>query len=152
MSKKDMKLSLGAMPEMQPDMPTLTNEEMKAIEAQAREEVNRELKEKLRADYLAKTKADMKKKALFVEGKDSREASVEYIVIDLPKFSDRITIDSTVYFHGMRYAFAPKKAAVIKETMHRQWLHHAEINGLDVNEYLGRRHAAQVINPKSIGA
>lgn len=132
------------------DTPTLTMDEMKEIEVQAREEVNAELKTKLREDFLAKTKSAMKKKALFTDGTNERGASLERIRVDLPQFSDRITLDGVIYFHGSSYDFAPAKAAVIKEVMNRQWLHHAEIKGLDVNEYHGRRQSNPTINPRSI--
>jgi len=153
---EDMHLDLGAMPEQEDSgplllgaaLPTLSMDEMKEIELQARAEVEAELKEKLRADYLAKTKSDLKKKSLFVEGSDAQGASLERIQIDLPKFSDRIVIDGTIYFHNGTYSFAPQKAAVIKEIMNRQWMHHAEINGLDINEYNGRKKQDRVLTAR----
>lgn len=144
-------VTLGDMPEIPAqhsvDLPTLSMDEMKALEAQAREEINAELKARLKADFLAKTKADLKKKAFFVEGKDAKGAQIERIYLNLPKFNDRITLDGVIYFHGCTYNFTPGAAAVINETMHRAWLHHAEINGLDMNEYAGRKPLNQVVQP-----
>jgi hypothetical protein len=154
----DLHIDLGAMPEPTPvsalshdaELPTLTMDEMKEIQAQARAEVDAELKAKLRSDFLAKTKSDMKKKALFVEGSGDRGQFVERIRIDLPKFSDRITLDGTIYFHGATYPFAPATAAVVKEVMNRQWLHHAEINGLDMNDYVGMKPHNAVLTQRSV--
>ena len=126
------------------DTPTLSMAEMKEIEAQAREEVNKELKARLKADFLAKTKADLKKKALFSAGTNAVGDKLERVRIDLPKFSNRITLDGIIYLHGMTYDFTQQQAAVVKETINRQWLHHAEINGLDMNEYLGRQPKNEV--------
>lgn len=164
MAKKNLEdLTVGDLPETvvavkkaaapaRYSMPTLTDDEMKALEAQAHEEVESELKEKIKADFLAKTKADMKRKALFVEGGSDAGNKLEPILIDLPKFSDRITLDGVIYMHGNVYNFTTKKAATIKEVIFRQWMHHAEINGLDMNEFFGRRKYSAVINPKSVGA
>jgi len=147
--KPTLPVGLGDMPaemEQQHDVfaPTLSLDEMKEIETQARAEVEKELKARLKADFLAKTKADLKKKALFSDGKDSKAEFVERVRIDLPKFSNRITLDGVIYLHGMSYDFSQPQAAVVKEIMNRQWLHHAEINGLDMNEYLGRQPKNEV--------
>ena len=146
-------VSLGAFPVEPPapvsDMPTLTMEEMRELEAQARAEVQVELKAKLKADFLAKSKSDIKKKALFSEGHNDPGQAIERITINLPKFSDRITLDGVIYFHNGTYGFAPPKAAVIKETINRQWLHHAEINGLDMNDYMGRQAQNPVLTQRS---
>jgi hypothetical protein len=146
-------LSLGAFPVEPPapvsDMPTLTLEEMRELEAQARAEVEVELKAKLKADFLAKSKQDIKKKALFAEGHSDLGNRIERITVDLPKFSDRITLDGVIYFHGGTYGFAGPKAAVIKEVMNRQWLHHAETKGLDMNDYMGRMPSNPVITQRS---
>lgn len=146
-------VQLGAFP-VEPeapvsDMPTLTLAEMQELEAQARAEVQVELKAKLKADFLAKSKSDIKKKALFAEGQHDPANQVERIIINLPKFSDRITLDGVVYFHGGNYGFATPKAAVIKEVMNRQWMHHAEINGLDMNDFLGRSPSNPVLTQRS---
>lgn len=143
-------IDLGAMPgQAQPQMeaPLLSISEMKEIEEQASREVQEELKAKLRSDYLAKTKAELKKKSLFVAGKSETGENIERILIDLPKFSDRITLDGVIYFHGISYNFTPKKAATIRDTIYRQWLHHAEINGLDMNELFGRKKYHSTIRP-----
>lgn len=144
-------VNLGLIPELPAqdiDTPLLTAAEMKEIEAQASKEVQEELKAKLRQDYLSKTKAELKKKALFVEGKDAKGENVDRILIDLPKFSDRITLDGVIYFHNVTYSFTAQKAATIREIIYRQWLHHAEINGLDMNEMFGRKPYNATIRPK----
>lgn len=130
------------------EAPLLSIADMKEIEAQAQREVQEELKEKLRSDYLSQVKADLKKKALFVAGKDDKGEHLERILIDLPKFSDRITLDGCAYFHGISYSFNAKKAATIRDTIYRQWLHHAEINGLDMNELFGRKKYHAVVRPE----
>ena len=148
--KPTLPIGLGDMPaDAEPHttdvlVPTLTLEEMQEIEAQAREEVNKELKARLKADFLAKTKSDLKKKALFKDGVDSKADVIERIRIDLPKFSNRITLDGVIYLHGQTYSFSQPQAAVVKEIINRQWLHHAEINGLDMNEYLGLKPKNEV--------
>lgn len=159
--KGDLSLDLGALPELpmhvshvpEPDAPlTLSMDEMKEIEAQAKAEVDAELKKQLRADYLAKTKADLKKKTMFARGQNDKGEKLEEIFIDLPKFSDRITLDQVVYMHGYKYSFSPAKAAVIKEIMWRQWYHQAEISGLDTNEFMGRKAQNASISPKHMSA
>ena len=77
-----------------------------------------------------------------LSGKDRGKTGV---VLKAYPEDDRITIDGTIYFHGATYKFGPAKAAVIKEVMGRQWLHHAEIKGLDMNEYLGRKPSNAVV-------
>lgn len=153
--KKAAPIDLGAFPdealaEIREDMPTLSLDEMREIEAQARKEVQVELKARLKSDFLAKSKADIKKKVLFQEGHGDVSQKAERITIDLPKFSDRITLDGVIYFHGGTYGFTPPKAAVINEVMGRQWLHHAEINGLDMNDYTGRKPNNSVLTQRNL--
>ena len=148
--KPTLPVGLGDMPadaeQSVPDMfaPTLTLEEMQEIEAQAHAEVNKELKARLKADFLAKTKAELKKRALFKTGTDSNADVIERVHIDLPKFSNRITLDGVIYLHGQTYSFSQPQAAVVKEVINRQWLHHAEINGLDMNDYFGLKQKNEV--------
>lgn len=142
-------VDLGAIPDPAvAEAPLLSIADMKEIEAQAAREVQEELKAKLRSDYLEKTKSALKKKALFVEGKGDKGDVLEKILIDLPKFSDRITLDGVVFFHGRAYDFNTSKAATIRDIIYRQWLHHAEINGLDMNELFGRQKYHATLSPK----
>ena len=156
----DLNVSLGAMPTdaaeqstyqaARVDMPTLTMDEMKDLEAQARAEVEADLKARLKDDFLKKTKQDMKRRALFREGTNDKGELLERIQVLLPKFSDRITLDGVIYFHGCSYDFGPAQAATVKEIIGRQWGHHDEINGLDMNEYLGRRHQTAKVTNRAV--
>lgn len=142
-------IDLGAIPDpIATEAPLLSIADMKEIEAQAVREVQEELRAKMRSDYLEQKKLELKKKALFIEGKNDKGNIFEKIFIDLPKFSDRITTDGTVYFHGKDYTFNPTKAATIRDIIYRQWLHHAEINGLDMNELFGRKKYHSTIRPQ----
>lgn len=141
-------IDLGAIPDpIIAEAPLLSIADMKEIEAQAVREVREELRTKMRGDYLEQKKSELKKKALFVEGKGDKGNILEKILIDLPKFSDRITIDGVVFFHGRAYDFNPAKAATIRDIIYRQWVHHAEINGLDMNELFGRKKYHATISP-----
>ena len=151
---KSLSLDLGnfsSLPEEAPEKPaavTLSMDEMKSLEDQARQEVEAETKAQLRKTFLEKTKADLKKQRLFQAGISDTGEDLAYIMIDLPKFSNRITIDGVSYLHGVGYYFAKNKAATIREVMARQWLHHAEINGLNTNDYLGVKPQAPVLHGK----
>ena len=128
----------------------LTAEEKAAIEKEAAEEVALELKEQKRADYKAQAKSKLKKQELFRHGRDDEGEETEPVTINLASHSPYIRLDSAVYYHGMTYRLNRAKAQVIKDVMHRTWLHDAEINGLDMNQFMGRQKYASVISPANL--
>lgn len=130
--------------------PTLSTQEMLELEAQAQEEVQAELKKKLRDEFKKAAKDRLRKKALFKQGEDTEEDDGEYITIDLAKHSLFLNLDGRIFYHGQTYKFSREQAAVVREQMHRTWLHDAEIHGLDMNAFNGRQQAQARISPNTM--
>lgn len=129
--------------------PSLSEDEMKSLEAEAKKELQAEIKEQLAADYKERVKAEERRKIRFVKDTAGLD-NPEQVTIELPSFADRITLDGVVYLHGYSYKFGKAKAAAVREIMHRAWMHQAEIDGKDMNEFLGRKKYLSTLGPKGV--
>lgn len=125
---------------------TLTMEEMKVLEAEAIAEFEEEAKAELMEEFKAKTKAALRKKIKF---KDEEAISDVYetVTVELAKHADRITIDGVVYLHGLTYKVSHAKACAMRDIMYRTWLHQTEIDGQDMNDFMGRRKYQSTLSP-----
>ena len=127
----------------------LTEEELEAIEAEAKAEVAKEAKtEKLKAAKDA-AKQRLKKQALFRQGKNETGDDVETVLITLAAHMPFIRLDGAVYYPGRAYRVGKKTAAVLKEQMFRGDLHDAELSGKNMKQFYGHRPKAETISPNS---
>lgn len=102
----------------------LTDAEMARIREEAKKKVDEELrlraaaerKEKIAAALDAETRRQRREAGLTNHLDDLVE-----IMIDVAPFTDNITIDGTVYQHGMWYTVDRRKADVMREIMARSW-------------------------------
>lgn len=123
----------------------LSEQEKLALEAEATKEVAKELKEKKKKEFKDNLKAALKKQAMFKVGQNEEGDDLVDITIDLAPHAPNIKLDGKIYYHGVKYRFTPKTAAVINETCHRTWLHEAEVHGLDSNAFHGRQKANKAL-------
>jgi len=63
------------------------------------------------------------------------------------EYSDRITLDGTIYMHGHIYTVPRQRAAVLQDIMFRTWGHQAEIDGKKKDYY--RKAKNVVLSPTS---
>lgn len=119
----------------------LSVEEMEALEKQAAQEVQEELKADTAKTFLEEKKKELKKRALFRHGKNVDGKDTASIRLDLSPNSPYISLDGQVFYHGHTYTLPREKVAVLQDQMYRGWLHEAEIHGMDENAMNGRRAA-----------
>lgn len=128
-------------------LPSLTEEEKRKLEAEARKEVEKKLKTKAMDEYKESIKKELERQARAVGNVADDGEELEDIRIELAKYTMYIMLDGKVYYHGYTYKFGAKQAAVIRDQIYRSWLHDAEIHGLDINEMNGRQKHMSVLSP-----
>lgn len=121
-----------------------------ALDKEAELEVLADLKAKAMDDYKKAKKLELSKKAMFKHGKDAKGQNVERIAIDVAQHVPHIRLDGVVYYPGFSYTVSHDVARVLKEQMYRSYLHDAEINGLDINGYMGRQKALARLGPQQL--
>ncbi len=109
-----------------------------------------ELQLEAEAEVLAKAKATAKeqlKKKLVAEAE--REQGIKEplvdIVIDLPPYADRVTLDNRHFLHGQTYTVPLSVSQVINEISQKTWGHQSVVDGKSENFY--RRARATHILP-----
>lgn len=128
-------------------MPSLTEKDKRKLEAEARKEVEISLKAKAMEEYKESVKKELQRQARVAANVNDDNEDLVDIRIDLAKYTLYIMLDGKVYYHGYTYKFGKKQAAVIRDQIHRSWLHDAEIHGLDINEMNGRKQYLRSIGP-----
>lgn len=123
----------------------LTEKEIADIHAQVEAELVKESKDRLKKELKDSLKAQAKKKALFSEGKNDDGEDLISVTLNLAPHAPDVKLDGKMYRHGVTYQLTPKTAAVMNEIQYRTWLHDAEVHGLNMNEFLGRRKLANQI-------
>ena len=126
-----------------PGIELLSEEEIKALRAQARAKVQEDLKKKASQDALSHFLKEEQKML------DPEEEMVK-ILIDVPGYADRITLDNQIFMHGVEYTVSRRQAETMREIMQNAWRHERTIGGANANEY--RAPANATISGKFIGA
>lgn len=104
------------------------------------EDVKAQLRAKARA-AVAQEQREKTEEALYAQFLEEERRALDpkhetkYIVLDLAGHSDRIMLDGTVYFHGVRYGVPLPVFAVLKEVVQRGWDHEEEVGGANRNAY-----------------
>lgn len=133
------KLFAEGQPPADPDLDVLTAEEIAAVEAEAKADVDREAKELARQALKAKIVSDAKRaKGLAAE-------QVE-VTLDLAPYCTEIVLDNRHFLQGVTYTVRATQAQVMREIMQRTWTHQAEIDGKSENFYRRTRGARVVPN------
>ena len=78
--------------------------------------------------------------------KDAKGDNVVKLRLELARHVPYVRLDNVVYYPGYEYDVKPEVAVVLKDQMYRSYLHDAEISGLNINDYLGRRTALAVVS------
>lgn len=123
----------------------LTEKEISDIHSQVEAELAKEAKDKLKKELKDSLKSAAKKKALFSEGKNDEGEDLVSVTLNLAPHAPDVKLDGRLYRHGVTYQLTPSTAAVMNEIQYRTWLHDAEVHGLNMNEFLGRRKLANQI-------
>jgi hypothetical protein len=101
----------------------LNDEQRAAIKARAREHVRKKQVERETDRLFA-----LEVKRAEIEMAEGDDEIVE-IVIDLPRYAHRMTIDGMEYYHGLTYEVPQRKYRSMLDTMARSWEHNREIHG-----------------------
>jgi hypothetical protein len=123
----------------------LSKEEIEGAKELARENVDKAR----RAAELSRIVAEEERRLKRVEGQRTGLADKDEMVdimIDLAEFSDRISLNSTEYYHGYSYAVPRHVADTLREIMQRTYHHQSAIDGKSLEE-MYRRAAPVAISP-----
>ena len=123
----------------------LSAAEKEAIAAEVEEELAAEARAEAAADYKAKLRAELISKNI-KHAKDAKGDNVVKLRLELARHVPYVRLDNVVYYPGYEYDVKPEVAVVLKDQMYRSYLHDAEISGLNINDYLGRRTALAVVS------
>jgi len=123
----------------------LSAEEQEKLALEAKEEVDQEYKEEVAKRFKDAEKLRIKRQLLTEQHAGPGEELETYTITLAPGPHDRIVIDGVTYMHGGTYKFNQAQLAVIKDQVHRTWMHDAEINGQDINAMNGRKKYAAVV-------
>lgn len=112
---------------------TLSNAEINAAKAEARERVNAAMREAERERVIAQEMEAIKREEGQRTGRADMDEPVK-IHVDLAEFSDRLVINGTEYFHGYTYTVPRHVANSMREMMQRTHRHQHEIEGKSLEE------------------
>lgn len=92
------------------------------------------IKEKAREHVLKKRRAEVEKLALDAaiaeeERKYGVQEDYETVTVNLAPYCAMVTLDGTMYFHGIDYEVPYSVARTIEDVMARTWEHQNEIQG-----------------------
>jgi len=100
----------------------LTEQDRETIRAKAREHVHNKRKKLVEEQALAAAIEEEERRFALVE-------DYEMIEINLAPYAAMITLDGTMYFHGMEYEVPYSVARTLDDVMARTWEHQNEIQG-----------------------
>ena len=122
----------------------LSNEEKAEARERAREHVTKKRKEKAIDDYFnAAVKAE--EQAL------NPKERLEDFIVDLPEYTYHITINGTMYYHGVQYRLPFSQCRSMADIQARAWEHQREIDGRRRMGDQSRKHEHLVISPTRPG-
>lgn len=116
----------------------------KEAELKAKKTLEREATDKLTRQMTAEAEADMRRKA----GVNKKNEVLVDVLIDLPEFADRITLDGKEFFHGSIVKVTEGVARTLNEQMQVSWRHQNQVDGVKHNPY--QRHKNQNIGKGGI--
>lgn len=122
----------------------LTPEEMEALKKEAAEQVLAEMR-------AARKKAFLKQQVQKYRQAGKPGQEMIPLTIDLPGHADRVSLDGTVFFHGVTYTVPMDKFRTIIDICARAWEHENEVGGANRDAYKGRAPVNKVIRPGDTG-
>jgi predicted glycoside hydrolase/deacetylase ChbG (UPF0249 family) len=120
----------------------LSDDDRAQIRARAREEVDKEYKDAALKAELDKALAEERKKR---NSKDLAHEDTVIVMIDLPGYTDRMTINNRHYMQGRTYTVSTSVARDMQSIMARAWQHEDEIGGANRDQY--RKPANRTLRP-----
>lgn len=126
---KDAKTVKKGRPEITViDPNSLTDDEKAALRAQARAQVDAEVRQRTTDALFVQYLQEERRKG------DPQEET-KYIVLDMAGHSDRIMIDGVAYFHGTQYGVPLSLYNVLRDVVQAGWRHEDEIGGANRSSY-----------------
>lgn len=122
------------------DPASLNDEAKDALRAKAREQIDREVEEKT-ADVLFQEYLEAERRAR------DPEQEMKWITLDLAGHSDRITLDGTIFFHGMTRAVPKNVYDSLRDIVARGWEHESEIGFANRNRNTAPRQRDVRLSP-----
>jgi len=127
-------------PKAAPGFGELSEEEKAELTAAARAQVEKDLREQRKKEFLRQEMARFKREVRPGE-------KMTQIVIDVAGHSDRIVLDGKAFFHGVLYTVTENQARTIQDIMARTWEHEYEVGGANRDIYRAPTHA--IISPSN---
>lgn len=135
LTRREVDISEGEVNEKELSGSLLTEEEMREIEDELKAEIAAEAK-KVEKD---KFKVEARRKLRVAKGLEEPQVQ---ILIDIPGFADKITLDGRPYYHGYTYTVADSVAACLMDQMDKSWRHEDNVGGANHNEYRKPRNTS----------
>ena len=127
--------------------PVLSDADKETIRAKAREEVAKRKRDAAEAKFLKEAIKDE-------ERRGEPQLQYEDVYIDIAPFvaaeklgGSCITLDGTMFFHGLTYSVSYAQARSLDDIMARGWEHEREIHGTRRRADFSRRQINQTIRP-----
>ena len=130
---------------------TLTPEMREQIKIKAREHVANKRRDKAEADYLAKSIREEEISHNPLEQYEDVTINIAPFVAVQKFGSSFISLDGTMYVHGLTYSVSYAVARTLEDIMSRGWEHEREIKGERRREDVNRRPLNATISPRSPG-
>ena len=126
------------------DITALTDEEIAKVKAEARAQVEAEIKRQQMEALLSDEKDSLYRRI------DPDEELVP-LRIDLPPFADRLTLDGVIYLHGWTGELPKSVYLSVQDAVARSWTHQVEIEG-HAKEYRRARGLQVRAGDEAVGA
>jgi hypothetical protein len=124
-------------------MELLSDEDKKALRAEAKASLLADMKQDARDEYFARALKKLRREQIPAE-------QIVNVSMDLAPFLPHVMLDGVMYFHGYAYDVPRSQAIVLYEQMQRSWMHQDEIEGRSrFNSY--RRPQQLRIGPRDMG-
>ena len=126
----------------------LSDDEVAAAKKEARDAIEKERKAAATKALIADEKLRLQREEGLVSG-DPVKDEIVTITVDLPEYSNSITINMEPFWHGHTYSVPRHVANSMKEQMQRAWIHQDEIDGKSLAQNLQQRRDT-VLTPVGI--
>lgn len=121
----------------------LTDEEKKELDLIARKQVEEELRN-------ARKKEFIRQQVLKYRNANIPGEKIVSITLDLPGHANSIVLDGKYFFHGVTYKVAERVYKTMIDIQARAWEHENEIGGANRDLYKGRAPVNPVVTPTGI--
>lgn len=142
--------AMAALDTVRPLNVQLSEKEKLAIEAEARADLEKELKAEQKKIFKDAVKRRLKAERQFTNGTSEPGDGSLTITLDLAPAQHFICLDGARYYHGKTYTLPINKVQSINDMAFRGWKEESARLGEDMNAFYGRRKMQTVLGPQGL--